>query len=241
MEIKGKVAIVTGASGGIGLATAKLLAEEGAKVALIARNEEKLSALVREIPESMFVVCDMTKEKEVKEMIAEVYEHYGRIDILVNNAGQGYDAGIEKIDIPTLRKIYDLDVIGPLVAIQEVIPIMRKVGGSIINVSSGTALMNLPDAAGYSSAKRALAQISTTAAVELKKDKISVGVIFPYVTATDFERNTIRGGNLQFDADWIKNLPHPPDTPETAAEKIIEGIKSGESIIYVHDWMMKNI
>jgi short-subunit dehydrogenase len=241
MEIKGKVAIVTGASGGIGLATTKLLAEGGAKVALVARSEEKLAAIVREIPESMFVICDMSKEKEIKEMVAEVYKHYGRIDILVNNAGQGYDANIEKTDMPTLRKIYDLDVIGPFITIQEVIPLMRKEKeGSIINVSSGTALMALPNMAGYSSAKRALAQISLTAAEELKKDNIKVGVIFPYITSTDFEKNTIKAEERP---EWHPEEDHdlrPPDPPEVVAEKIVEGIKSGESAIYVHDWM-KNI
>ena len=158
MEIKGKIAVVTGASGGIGLATAKLLAKEGAKVALVARNEKRLATVVKGIPGSMFVVADMTKPDEIKNMVSEVYKHFSRIDILVNNAGQGYDASIEKTNLDTFRKIFELDVLGPLVAMQEVIPIMRRKGqGCIMNVSSGTALMILPNMGAYSAAKRALA------------------------------------------------------------------------------------
>ena len=242
MEIKGKVAIVTGSSGGIGLATAKLLAKEGAKVALVARNKEKLAAIVREIPKSMFVVADITRPDEVKNMVSEVFKHFSRIDILINNAGQGYDASIEKTNLDTFTQIFELDVIGPLIAMQEVIPVMRREGqGCIINVSSGTALMILPNMGAYSAAKRALAQMSMTAAKELKKDNIKVGVIYPYITLTDFEKNTIKEETRpewhpENDSDF-----KPPDSPEVVAEKILEGIKTGESEIFVHDWMKQMV
>jgi short-subunit dehydrogenase len=240
MEIKGKVAIVTGASGGIGLATAKLLAKNGAKVALVARNGEKLKTISKEIPGSIFVVANMTKKEDIRIMIFEVYKHFGKIDILVNNAGQGYDASIEETNIDTFRQIFELDVIGPMIAMQEVIPIMKKgKGGNIINVSSGTALIILPNMGAYSAAKRAMAQISLTAAEELKKDNIKVGVIYPYITLTDFEKNTIKEEERpewspKGDSDF-----KPPDAPIVVAEKILEGIKSGAVEIFVHDWMKK--
>ena len=75
-------------------------------------------------------------------MIKQTCDHFGRVDILVNNAGQGYDAPIEKIDVDVFRGIFELDFLGPVVAMQQVIPIMRKHGGgAIMNVSSGLALM----------------------------------------------------------------------------------------------------
>ena len=239
MEIKGKVAIVTGASSGIGLATAKLLAEEAVKVALVARDDEKLAGISSQIPESMFVVTDMTKETEIKDMVSEVFKHFGKIDILINCAGQGYDASLEHTDIPTFRKILELDVIGPVIAMEKVIPIMKNEGGgSIINVSSGTALMALPNNAAYSGAKRALAQISLVAREELKDSKIKVSVVYPYITKTAFEINTIRDKSIKETPGEAENGgPQPPDSPEFVANIIVEGIKSGETEIYPHDWM----
>ncbi len=111
----------------------------------------------------------MRVEEDVRAMVARVAEHYGRIDILVNCAGRGYDAPVEHTDIETFREIFQLDVVGPLVAMQAVIPIMRRQGGgTIVNVSSGTSLMNLPNMSPYSSLKRALNALSLAAREELK-------------------------------------------------------------------------
>jgi len=116
-------------------------------------------------------------------------EHFGQVDILVNNAGKGYDASIVDTDVNKFQELFNLDVLGPLLAMQAVIPYMQKQGGgSIINISSGTALMALPNMAAYSSLKRALVGISLTAREELKTDKINVGVVYPYITATDLKR-----------------------------------------------------
>src|SRR5207253_1933120 len=99
---------------------------------------------------------------------------------LINNAGQGYDAMIEKINSKTYHYIFDLDVVGPLIAMQEVIPLMHEQGGgAIVNISSGTALMSLPSMGAYSSLKRALVGLSLTANEELKNENISVSVVFP--------------------------------------------------------------
>ncbi len=185
----------------------------------------------------------MTKPADIKNMVKKAMEHFGRIDILVNNAGQGYDATIEKTDMTVLRSIFDLDVIGPFVAMQEVIPIMKKQGGgTIVNVSSGTALMYLPGMGGYSAMKRALANISLAAREELKSDRIVVSVVYPYITLTDFEKNTIKAepsGNWQEEEHEGGNPP-PPDTAEYVAQKIVEGIENGEAEIFPHDWM-KNL
>lgn len=185
MDVKGKVSIVTGASSGIGKATAELLAQKGATVVGISRHGP--------------VVGDMTKPADIQKFVADTVKQYERIDILVNNAGRGYDAAIEFTDIKILQEIYTLDVVGPLLAMQAVIPVMRKQGGgAIVNISSATALMALPNMGGYSSLKRALVGLSLTAAAELKKDHITVSVVYPYSTDTNFEKNTVKGKEIPF-------------------------------------------
>jgi short-subunit dehydrogenase len=236
MELRDKVVIITGASSGIGLATAKLLAQQGAKLALVARSKDKLDKLAAELPGSLAIEVDMTKVPQIKRMVRQAKKHFGRVDILINNAGQGYDAPVEKTDLKTLRRIYDLDFVGPLVAMEKVIPIMRRQkGGAIVNISSGTALMALPDNGAYSAMKRALAQISLTAREELKNDKIIVSVVYPYITATDFEKNTIK--SVAVEPEGTGGAPFPADSPEYVAGKILETIQSGIAEMVAHDWM----
>ena len=137
----------------------------------------------------------------------------------------------------TFRYIYDLNVIGPLVAMQQVIPVMKaQGGGTIVNISSGTALMHLPGMSPYSSSKRALAGISLAAREELQEDKIVVSVVYPYITLTNFERNTIRAVPVPEGGEEPTG-PVPADSAEFVAGKIVGGIVSGEAEIFSHDWM----
>lgn len=241
MIVKDKVAIITGASSGIGKATAKLLSEKGAKVVLAARSEEKLNKLSEELPNSLVVKTDMTNEDQIKEMVKKTIKHFGRVDILVNNAGRGYDAYVEDVDTEKFRELFALDLIGPVAAMKEVIPYMRKQKeGSIINISSGTALMAIPGMSPYSSLKRALVGVSLTAREELKENNIKVSVVYPYITLTDFEKNTLKA-KKQEEEDWSSDDPdfQPPDTAEYVAEKILEAIESEKAEIFVHNWMKK--
>jgi short-subunit dehydrogenase len=236
VEIKGKAALVTGASSGIGKETARILSAKGARVALVARSREKLEELSRSLPSSIALAADISKPMEARRAVAEAATHFGRLDILVNCAGQGYDAPVEKTDLETLRYIYDLYVVGPLAAMQEAIPIMRRQGGgAIVNVSSGLALGLFPNMGGYSSTKRALGAISLVAREELKKDGITVGLVYPYVTETEFERNTVKHGVPAAEG----KLPFPPDSAQFAAQKVVQAVETGEAEVLAHDWMKR--
>jgi len=232
MQIENHVFIVTGASSGIGLATAKALASGCAKVALLARSSKDLDALSAELPGSLPVTADMTDFEAVHQAVKEVRQHYGRIDGLINNAGRSYAAAIEEIDPVIFDEIFHLNVLGPIVAMQAVIPIMREQGGgSIVNVNSGTAFMTIPQYSVYSSSKRALLGFSLTARMELAKDNIVVSEVYPYITATNFGKNRMgspAGGGPP--ATYAEG-----DTPEFVAGLILKAISEGEAQYFAND------
>lgn len=237
MDIKDKVVIVTGASSGIGLVLSKMLTQNGAKVALIARSKDILDQLSKELKDSFPLVCDMSKENDVIDMIKKVKNHYGKIDILINNAGRGYFSPIEKIDTKILYELFDLNLAGPIIAMREVIPIMKdQREGRIINISSGTALMYIPNMSVYSSLKRALGAISFTANEELKDYNIKVSVVYPTLTDTNFSKNSARNPEVQYRSSNTMT----PDTSEYIAEKIIKSIKNNDIEVFAHDEMEKN-
>jgi short-subunit dehydrogenase len=232
MQIDNRVFIVTGASSGIGLATANALADKGAKVALLARSTETLAELSATLPGSLAVTVDMTDFGGVRRAVAQVHQHYRRIDGLINNAGRSYAAAVEEIEPALFDEIFHLNVLGPIVAMQAVIPVMRgQGGGSIVNVNSGTAFMTVPEYSVYSSSKRALLGFSLTARAELAKDNIVVSEVYPFITATNFGKNRMGnpagGGPRSSYADG--------DTPEFVANLILKAITEGEAQYFAND------
>lgn len=114
MRISGSIAIVTGASSGIGAATARLLSVAGAKVILLARREERIKKLAGELNDAVAIRCDVTDRDQVAQAVKETLKIHGRIDILINNAGQALQAPIEQINIDDFRDIFELNVLAPL-------------------------------------------------------------------------------------------------------------------------------
>ncbi len=237
MEIKNKVIIVTGASAGIGLATAKLLTRHGAKVALAARSKDKLEALAKELPSSLPVVTDMSDMDSVDSMIEKVKKQYGRIDILINNAGQGIYGAVEHVGISDYRKIIELNVMGPLEAMQKVIPIMRgQKGGMIVNISSMVSKNYYPYLGAYASTKYALNALSLTARAELEKENIIVSVVHPGLTATDFGKNSVKSDSVAktMSSRSREGMPEP-DSAEYVAERILSAIETGKAETLAHE------
>lgn len=226
MDIKGKVTIITGASAGIGLATARRFAAEGARVALVARSSDKIEVLARELRgeglEALPVTADMRSRDSVNRMVERVHDHYKRLDILINNAGQAAAGMVADMSMEDFQKIIELNVYGPVYAIQAAVPKMREGGGGlIINVSSMVSKMQIPALGAYAATKAALNLISNTARVELASDNIRVITVYPRMTATDFGKNSL--GSQRMRQRQRSNAPEVViDSPEHVAGKILE-------------------
>jgi short-subunit dehydrogenase len=232
MQIRDSVQIVTGASSGIGLSTAVALAERGAKVALLARTKSALDDLAKRLPGSLALPVDMTDFAAIRRAVAEVHAHFGRIDGLVNNAGRSYAASVEEIDPKLLDEIFHLNVVGPIVAMQAVIPHMRRQGGGgIVNVNSGTAFMTIPQYSVYSSSKRALLGFSLAARMELEPDRIVVSEVYPYITATNFGK--ARMGNPKGGGPASNYAAG--DKPEFVADLILKALEEGQAQYFAND------
>jgi short-subunit dehydrogenase len=230
MEIDGKVCIVTGASSGIGAATARLLSGLGARTVLAARRTERLEALAAELPGSLAVTTDMTVAEEIERLVAGTIDAFGRVDVLVNNAGQGLHVPLEQVRPVDLRAIFELNVVAPLVAMQAVVPFMRSgPGGAIVNVSSATSLRVFPGIGGYSATKAALNMLSQVGALELAAAGVSVSVVYPSVTATEFHQR-LRAGHMVSGGRSIT-----PDPPELVGRAIVMAVRTGERHVLVAD------
>ena len=227
MELVGAVIIVTGASSGIGAATARLAAARGANVVLAARRVARITELAEELPGALAVPADLRDPAQIVRLVDATLDWFGRVDILVNNAGQGLHVPLEQVRLDDLRAITELNVYAPLLAMQAVIPPMRRQGaGVIVNVSSMTSRMVLPGVGGYSATKSALNMLSQVARRELAPDGIVVSIVYPSVTATEFHSSLAAGARVGGDS-WAVRA----DSAESVAEAIVGVIGSGEEEI----------
>lgn len=168
----------------------------------------------------------MRDPSAVNKMIEQTFERYGRIDILINNAGQAAAGTVAEVSDGDFRQILDLNVFGPLYAIQAVVPKMRHAGGGlIINISSMVSKMHIPGLGAYAATKSALNMLSETARVELASDNIRVVTVFPRMTATDFGKNSL--GNQRVRQSQRESAPRNivTDSPEFVADKILEAAR----------------
>lgn len=228
MDIKDAVVVVTGASSGIGAATARAAAGEGAKVVLLARREDRTRSLAEELGGALAVSCDVTNADQVQRAVQAVISAYGRVDVLVNNAGQGLYANIEEIPIDDFRAVLDLNLVAPLVLMQATIPHMRKMGrGSIVNVSSGATLATYPGSAAYTSSKAGLNMLSAVARLELEEAGITVSTVYPFITKTEFY-GAVKSGEQSAKSQEAETASFA-QSPELVAETILSLIKSGKA------------
>lgn len=228
MEIKNAVVLVTGASSGIGEATARAASNAGARVILLARRKDRIDGVAAELGNALAVACDVTRADQVQQAVKTATEHFGRIDVLVNNAGQGLHAALEDIGIDDFRELLDLNLVAPLAMMQAVIPLMRQQGaGSIVNVSSGATLAIYPGSAAYTSSKSGLNMLSSVARLELADAGIVVSIMHPSITATEFYGSVKSGLDAaRSQEDATISIAQPP---ELVAEMILGLIRSGDA------------
>jgi NADP-dependent 3-hydroxy acid dehydrogenase YdfG len=195
MDLTDKIVIVTGASSGIGEATARLLYEAGAQPVLAARRKERLTALSEQLGGALAVPTDVTDPADRARLIQATLDRHGRIDGLVNNAGRALLKLVPDIDPDDFSELLQLNLVSSLAMIQAVLPSMRSQGGGrIVNISSGTSRMATPTIAAYGATKAALNMLSAVARIELAADGIVVSVVLPSVTATEFGNGMFKLG-----------------------------------------------
>jgi 3-oxoacyl-[acyl-carrier protein] reductase len=188
-SLKDKVAVVTGASQGIGRDAALALAEAGAKVAVAARNEEKLAALVKDIAavggEALAVKMDVDDAEQVKVGFKQVVEKFGRLEILVNNAAVTRDGLAMRMKKDDWDAVLQTNLTGAHLCIQQVLPIMMKArAGRIINISSVVAQSGNAGQANYVAAKAGLIGLTKAIAIEIASRGVTVNAVAPGFIAT---------------------------------------------------------
>jgi len=189
-KLSGKVAVVTGASKGIGAAIAKHLAAEGAAIVVnYATSKGGAENTVHDITKNggkaIAVQGDMSRKGDIERLFAETKKGFGTIDILVNNAGIYEFAPLESITEEQFHKQFNLNVLGPILATQAAVKLFGPAGGSIVNISSLVSTMGFPNAAVYSGTKGALDAITRSLAKELGPRKIRVNAINPGMVETE--------------------------------------------------------
>jgi NADP-dependent 3-hydroxy acid dehydrogenase YdfG len=209
--LNGRIALVTGASSGIGEATALAFAQAGAKVAITARRKDRLDALAAKIREAggeaFAVEADFASEAEAQRAVRQTEEHFGRLDILVNNAGVMYLEPVSEADLGRWRHMFELNVLGVIAATQAALAGMRqRHDGHIVNVSSTAGRFANPMGAGYSGTKFAVVAFSEALRKEVYVDKIRVTVIEPGVVETELREHIAHPGVQKAINAWAEGM-----------------------------------
>jgi meso-butanediol dehydrogenase / (S,S)-butanediol dehydrogenase / diacetyl reductase len=183
MSLKGKAAIVTGATSGIGLAAARQLAEEGAHVAVVSRNPDKVARTSEELRRAtgsvvVGLVCDVSSELEVERTVDEVLAHFGHFDVVVNNAGMMLFKRLEEFTFEEWQQVFAVDFFGAVFFTRQAMLRMKR-GGAIVNVSSIHAEMTTPLVAPYAAAKAAILSLTRSTAIEGADKGIRANAILP--------------------------------------------------------------
>jgi NADP-dependent 3-hydroxy acid dehydrogenase YdfG len=225
-SLVGKVALVTGASSGIGAAAAIALAEAGASVAISARRADRLEQLVKQIEaaggKALALAGDMTVEAEAIKAVEDTVAQLGRIDILVNSAGVMQAGGIENADLDLIRKVYDINLFATIYTCKAAVAHMLKQGGGdIINVSSMAGRKGGPFTTAYSGSKHALNAMTDAMRQELGDRNIRVTILMPGATETE-----VAGGIV--DPQWREMI-----AKHVSKEGAVKAGEMADTIVFI--------
>ena len=233
MRLAGKVAVVTGASMGIGEAIAKLFVEEGAAVVLSSRDEGRLEVARQRIghaDRTLSIFCDVRNREDIERLLSLTLHNFHRIDIWVNNAGYGLADSVAKMDVTACRAMFDTNLFGAIDGMQVVMPVLVQQGsGTIINISSVAGHIPVPFKAAYSATKFALNAIGKAARVELDGTGVNVLTVCPGYIATNFSKNLVRGNERKRLGGAVRKGP----TPDVVAKATLEGFLKGKREVVV--------
>jgi len=234
MELRDKVVIITGASGGIGQATALLFGSSGAKVVLTARRIEILKGLASKMQDALAVPADLSTDGDCRKVIEETMIRFGQIDILINIAAAIIVSPSEYVSREDLLKAFQTNLLGPVTLTQLVIPhMLHQGGGQIINVGSPGFMMGIPYYAPYVCSKAAFSAWTRTIQAEWEGSNIHISEYFPGYVKTDSKPES-RLGNVE--QDFLMNthqnfltrvFTKPKDPHDVARQLMALAIKPG--------------
>ena len=207
MRLKNKIAIITGGGSGIGLSSARLFCQEGAKAVIFGRRKDRLENAVKEIGENVLAVSgDITRQEDIKRLVETTVNAYGRVDILVNNAGVFTGSPLHEMKDDEWNTALDINMTGVFRLTREVLPHMiRQKSGSIVNISSILSLVAAAGTSAYNVSKGALNQFSRSLAVEYGVSGIRSNAICPGLIATEMTEELMSDADLM--QEWGKNYP----------------------------------
>jgi len=183
-ELKGRVAIVTGGNGGIGLGMARGLAGAGASVVVVGRNAAKSDAAVRELgklgAEAMAVSADVSEEAAVNRLVSAARERFGRIDILINNAGTNIRKALHEYSLDEWHRVMNTNLTSAFLCSKAVYPVMKAAGGGkVINIGSMMSIFGASFSPAYGASKGGIVQLTKSAAIAWAPDNIQVNAVLP--------------------------------------------------------------
>ena len=243
----GKVALVTGAAGGIGRATAVAFAAEGARVAILDRTSEVLKdaeAAARALGgDVMALACDVSSPEQVEDAVRRVVERFGRLDVAFNNAGiENEAAPLHEIPVEAWDRILDVNLRGTFLCMKhEIAQMLRQGGGAVVNTSSGAGICGVAGGASYAASKHAIIGMTKSAALDYAKRNVRVNAVLPGNIATPM-MDRFTGGDIQkaIDLEPVGRLGRPEEIAEAVLwmASDLGGFVTGSAVVVDGGWSL---